>query len=102
MYALDLRGHGGSDWPGTYSFQLMHDDVRDVLDQLGLGTVTLIGHSMGGTVAYLAVMRQPGRVGRLIVEDAPPPFRRDRPSRSARPGRFRDGGSPSETYHDSP
>lgn len=87
VYALDLRGHGDSDWPGTYSFQLMHDDVLGALDQLGLGTVILIGHSMGGTVAYLAAMQAPDRVGRLIVEDAPPPFPRDRgiPDRPAGP-----------------
>jgi 3-oxoadipate enol-lactonase len=85
VFALDLRGHGGSDWPGTYSLQLMCDDVLGALDQLGLGTVTLIGHSMGGGVAYLAAMQRPGRIGRLIVEDAPPPFRRDRaiPARPA-------------------
>jgi 3-oxoadipate enol-lactonase len=85
VFALDLRGHGDSDWPGTYSFQLMCDDVLGVLDQLGLGKVTLAGHSMGGVVAYLAAMQRPGRVGRLIVEDVPPPFPRDRaiPARPA-------------------
>jgi 3-oxoadipate enol-lactonase len=87
VFALDLRGHGGSDWPGTYSFQLMCDDVLGVLDQLGLGQVTLVGHSMGGAVAYLVAMQRPERVERLIVEDASPPFPRDRaiPARPAGP-----------------
>jgi 3-oxoadipate enol-lactonase len=87
VFALDLRGHGDSDWPGTYSFELMCRDVLGFLDQLGLSTVTLVGHSMGGAVAYLVAMRQPERVRRLIVEDAPPPFRRDRaaPERPAQP-----------------
>jgi 3-oxoadipate enol-lactonase len=87
VFALDLRGHGDSDWPGTYSFQAMRDDVVDALDQLGLGAVTLVGHSMGGGVAYLVVMQRPDLVGRLIVEDAPPPFPRDRalPARPAGP-----------------
>src|SRR6266496_1494711 len=87
VFALDLRGHGDSDWPGTYSFQLMCDDVLSVIDQLGLGAVTLAGHSMGGTVAYLVAMQRPDRVERLIVEDAPPPFPRDRavPARPAEP-----------------
>src|ERR1035438_7493297 len=56
VYALDLRGHGDSDWPGIYSFELIRDDVLGVLDQLGLDRVTLVGHSMGGTVAYLVAM----------------------------------------------
>lgn len=78
VFALDLRGHGGSDWPGTYSFQLMCDDVVAALDQLGLARVTLAGHSMGGSVAYLVAMQHPDRVERLIVEDVPPPFPRER------------------------
>jgi len=87
VFALDLRGHGGSDWPGTYSFQLMCDDVVAALDQLGLAKVTLAGHSMGGAVAYLVAMQHPDRVERLIVEDVPPPFPRERalPERPAQP-----------------
>ena len=87
VLALDMRGHGGSDWPGTYSLRIMRDDLLGFLDRLGLGTVTLVGHSMGGGVAYLAAMQLPDRVGRLIVEDASPPFRRDRalPARPAEP-----------------
>lgn len=90
VLALDMRGHGDSDWPGTYSLRLMRDDLMDFLDRLGLDTVTLIGHSMGGGVAYLAAMQWQDRVGRLIVEDAAPPFRRDRaiPARPAEPLEF--------------
>lgn len=79
VFAFDLRGHGDSDWPGEYSFQLMRDDVVTALDALGLARVTLAGHSMGGAVAYLVTMHRPDLVGRLIVEDASPPFPRDRP-----------------------
>jgi 3-oxoadipate enol-lactonase len=74
VLAIDLRGHGQSDWPGTYSFELMRDDVLGVLDQLGLERVNLLGHSMGGTVAYLIAERAPGRLDRLILEDTPPPY----------------------------
>lgn len=79
VFTLDLRGHGDSDWPAAYSFQLMCEDVLGGLDELGLRKVTLVGHSMGGVVAYLLAMQCPDRVERLVVEDAPPPFRRDRP-----------------------
>jgi 3-oxoadipate enol-lactonase len=96
VFALDLRGHGGSDWPGTYSFQLMCDDVMGALDRFGLGMVTLAGHSMGGMVAYLVAMRQPGRVERLIIEDAPPPCPRERaiPDRPVGPLDFDWAGLP--------
>lgn len=79
VVALDLRGHGASSWPGAYSFPLMRDDVLGVLDALDLRGLVLVGHSMGGIVAYLVAQAQPARVSRLIVEDAPPPFPLDRP-----------------------
>jgi 3-oxoadipate enol-lactonase len=79
VYAVDLRGHGASDRPGDYAFRLMRDDVIRMLDSLGLTRVTLLGHSMGAVVAFLVAMQQPDRVERLIIEDASPPYRRDRP-----------------------
>jgi 3-oxoadipate enol-lactonase len=81
VLAIDLRGHGDSDWPGVYSFELMRDDVLGVLDQLGLDRINLLGHSMGGTVAYLIAEQEPGRIGKLILEDTPPPFPMGRPPR---------------------
>jgi 3-oxoadipate enol-lactonase len=69
VYAPDLRGHGSSSWPGSYSVEAMQADVLGFLDALALDRVDLIGHSMGGLVAYLVAGDQPERVGRLILED---------------------------------
>jgi 3-oxoadipate enol-lactonase len=86
VYALDMRGHADSDWPGTYSHGLMRDDVLAFLDALDLDDVTLIGHSMGGTIALLVTSTPSSRITCLIVEDTPlpradmPPMQlRDRP-----------------------
>ncbi|WP_167041184.1 alpha/beta hydrolase [Salinibacterium sp. ZJ454] len=76
---VDLRGHGGSDRPGVYSFELMRDDVIEIFDAFDLREVVLVGHSMGGVVAYLVAQTQPARVSHLVVEDVPPPFPRTRP-----------------------
>lgn len=73
VHALDLRGHGDSDWPGDYSLELMRDDVLGLLDALGLERVDLVGHSLGGVVAYLVAAERPGSVGRLVLEDVPLP-----------------------------
>jgi len=78
VFAFDLRGHGDSDWPGEYSYDLMADDVCGALDELGLTGVVLVGHSMGGDVAYRVAIRRPDLVDRLVVEDATPPYARDR------------------------
>ena len=81
LLALDLRGHGASDWPGTYTHELMRDDVVAVLDALGLRDVVLVGHSLGGVVGYLVAMQRPDLVARLVIEDVVPPFPSERPVR---------------------
>lgn len=83
VYALDLRGHGRSDWPGSYSLELIRTDVLRFLDALKLEQVDLVGHSMGGMVAYLLAQEHPRRVSRLVLEDitVPRPRERTTPSR---------------------
>ncbi|WP_340289247.1 alpha/beta fold hydrolase [Aquipuribacter hungaricus] len=71
--ALDLRGHGGSSRPGSYTCAAMRDDVLAFLDDRGLQQVDLLGHSLGGHVAMLLAQHSPHRVRRLVVEDASPP-----------------------------
>jgi pimeloyl-ACP methyl ester carboxylesterase len=90
VYAVDLRGHGDSDRPGTYSFPAMAADVVGLLDGLALAGVLLVGHSMGGVVAYRVALARPELVARLVVEDVPPPYRRERPvpTRPDRPVAF--------------
>jgi pimeloyl-ACP methyl ester carboxylesterase len=72
-HAVDLRGHGGSDRPGTYSIALMAADVRGLLDALAAqdrsARVDLVGHSLGGLVACLVAAGRPDRVRRLVLED---------------------------------
>jgi len=78
IIAIDMRGHGKSDWPGEYSFELMRDDVLGLVDELGIERFTLLGHSMGASVAYLIAEEHPSRVDRLVIEDAPPPYPQER------------------------
>ncbi|WNI21570.1 alpha/beta hydrolase [Streptomyces sp. ITFR-16] len=74
VYALDLRGHGESDWPDEYDFELMRDDVLGFLDACELGRVGLVGHGMGGVVAHLLAQEHADRVERLVLVETPPPF----------------------------
>ena len=78
---MDLRGHGASDHAGPYSHEVMRDDVIGVLDAVGWSDVVLVGHSLGGAVAYLVAMQQPERIARLVIEDVVPPFPFERPIR---------------------
>ncbi|MGH3631632.1 MAG: alpha/beta fold hydrolase, partial [Sciscionella sp.] len=70
VYAINLRGHGPSDWPGTYSIGLLADDVIGLLDgRLGREPVDLVGHSLGGLVACRVAAARPDLVGGLVLED---------------------------------
>ena len=85
VYAVNLRGHGPSDWPGAYSIQAMADDVTGLLRQLRDQPVDLVGHSLGGLVACTVASAHPELVRRLVLEDvgllhprpAAPPSRPD-------------------------
>ncbi|MFH8932211.1 alpha/beta fold hydrolase [Streptomyces pristinaespiralis] len=72
VYAPDFRGHGLSDWPGSYGFETFRDDLSLFVTALGLGPVDIVAHSMGGAAALLLAQRRPELVARLVVEDAPP------------------------------
>lgn len=71
VYAVDFRGHGLSDWPGRYSFELFRDDLHAFLEARNLPGATLVGHSMGGAAALLLAGRHPALIGSLVIEDAP-------------------------------
>lgn len=82
VYAVDLRGHGESDWPGTYSIETMAADVLALVSQWGVD-VDLVGHSLGGLVAC-RVAAASSAVRALVLEDVGL-MRSREPSMPARP-----------------
>lgn len=72
--AVDLRGHGETQWPQepVYSLQAMGDDVVALLDALKPSSVVLIGMSMGGLVAFDVASRADPRMAGLVVIDSTP------------------------------
>jgi non-heme chloroperoxidase len=67
--AYDRRGHGRSAEPGKgYEFDTLADDLTEVLEQLDLRDVTLVGHSMGCAEIVRYLSRQPvHRVARAVL-----------------------------------
>ena len=66
---VDLRNHGHSPWTDDFSYQLMVDDVKELIDDLGIRKMHLIGHSMGGKVAMLFAQQHTANLDKLIVVD---------------------------------
>jgi 3-oxoadipate enol-lactonase len=79
LVAPDLRGHGASDRPGEYSFELFGQDTLDLVAALDLAPAVLVGHSLGAVAAYLAGQQNPGAVAGLVLEEPPPPIPLGRP-----------------------
>lgn len=66
-YALDLPGHGRSEGSGKASIEEYAAVVLQLVDALGLGQVTLVGHSMGGAISQHLALHFPSRVDRLVL-----------------------------------
>ncbi len=78
VLAFDSRGHGRSvhadlaQTPAAYTPESLAEDLRKILDDLGWNKVHLVGHSMGGRVAYTFAAAHPERVRSLVIEDIGP------------------------------
>lgn len=66
VIALDMPGHGGSTLTGTGLSDYVAQAAA-LLDQLGIASANVVGHSMGGLVAIGLALAHPGRVLRLGV-----------------------------------
>ena len=65
----DQVGFGKSSKPAAFqfSFQILAEMTRALLDSLGIGRFTVVGHSMGGMLATRFVLMFPERVERLVL-----------------------------------
>lgn len=77
VVAPDFRGHGDSDRVGAGGYYYFMDYVADVaslIEQIGRARVSLVGHSMGGSVAAYVTGTYPERIHRLaLLEGLGPP-----------------------------
>lgn len=72
VLALDLRGHGESDAPvGDYSMATLAADVAWLIAEVELERPLVIGHSMGGVVAFELARRNPDLPAAIVMIDSP-------------------------------
>lgn len=73
VYVPDLRGRGETDTPPAGHYTLAHyaDDLAGLLDALGLGSPTLLGHSLGARIAAAYRVRHGAASTSTVLVDPP-------------------------------
>jgi epoxide hydrolase 4 len=72
--APDMRGYNLTERPRDgYSIDTLTADVSNFVHALGERRCYLVGHDWGGVIAWLAAMRYPELVERLVILNAPHP-----------------------------
>lgn len=77
--APDQRGYAGSSKPedtSDYTIEKLMGDIAQMADALGVEKFTLIGHDLGGVVAWAIALTglMKDRIERLVIANAPHPF----------------------------
>lgn len=70
VIALDDRGHGASTKlydPADYHTDRMAEDVRALMDHLGIGRADVMGYSMGARITAFLTLAHPDRVRSAIL-----------------------------------
>lgn len=73
-FALDLRGHGDSGWDPQGRYELEHhvSDTVQIIRNLGLKRLVLVGHSMGANIAIRAAFECTELIIGVIIVDFGP------------------------------
>ena len=70
ILAYDTRGHGASEAPkGAYTLEMLADDLKALLDALGVKNPHYCGLSMGGMIGQTFALRYPGVFRTLLLAD---------------------------------
>ena len=79
VVTMDLRGHARSGVPeelGLYTQDQVVEDVRAIMDNVGVKRVIMGGHSLGGYTTMRFHQRYPERVRAMILSGTGPGYRR--------------------------
>jgi pimeloyl-ACP methyl ester carboxylesterase len=74
--APDMRGHNLSSKPQDvhrYSTCTLVEDVRQLVERLGYELFVLVGHDVGGAIAWSFALHHPEMLSALVILDTPHP-----------------------------
>ena len=65
---FDNRGAGKSDRPETeYTMEIFADDIKNLMDHLGIEKANVCGWSLGGMIVQNFVLKYPNKVNKVIL-----------------------------------
>jgi pimeloyl-ACP methyl ester carboxylesterase len=74
VIAVDLRGVGQSDKPKDgYDKKTNAQDIKRLMDELGIAKANIVGHDIGGMVAYAFAAQFPEMTQTVTIIDVPLP-----------------------------
>ena len=74
VYVVDLRNHGLSPHSEVWNYQVMSEDILELINDNNLQNIILLGHSMGGKVAMRFAVQHQDLLDKLIVVDIAPKY----------------------------
>ena len=74
VYTVDLRNHGLSPHNEVWNYQVMSDDILELVNDNNLQNIILLGHSMGGKVAMQFAIQHQELLDKLVVIDIAPKY----------------------------
>ena len=72
IYLVDQRNHGLSPHSDEFNYQVMTDDLNELLNDEQIEKCILLGHSMGGKTAMNFAVQHPEKIIKLIIVDIAP------------------------------
>jgi len=72
VFALDQRNHGRSPHSNTFNYEVMASDLDAFMQQHGIHSACVLGHSMGGKTAMQFALTYQEKTDKLIVVDVAP------------------------------
>ena len=72
VHLLDLRNHGRSFWDNDFTFNSMAEDIYNYIKFKKISKADLIGHSMGGNLAFYISNKVPDIIKKIVIVDIAP------------------------------
>lgn len=72
IWAVDMKGFGWSDKPKNAQYDpfTLTNEVYQWMNAVGIDNATLVGNSLGGSIAWMMALEHPEKVGNLVLIDA--------------------------------